>query len=69
VSHRKPGEADIEREFFSEQNEYFVLHDSKGFEPGDNAAFDTVSQFINKRSKKDRVEDQVPLKDQIHAIW
>ena len=43
VSHIKPGEADIDEEFFSEQNKFFVLHDSKGFEPGNATTFDIFS--------------------------
>ncbi|KAG1731636.1 uncharacterized protein EDB91DRAFT_1252071 [Suillus paluster] len=34
ASHHKPGEANIDTEFISRQNERFVLHDSQGFEPG-----------------------------------
>ncbi|KIJ94960.1 hypothetical protein K443DRAFT_341282 [Laccaria amethystina LaAM-08-1] len=63
VSQFKPGEADIEQEFVSEQNGSFVLHDSKGFEPGDTSAFNTVNEFILRRC------DREELKDRIHAIW
>jgi len=59
----RAGEADIDKEFVSTENEFFVLHDSKGFEPGDNANFDVVSRFIEERC---RLED---LKDRLHAIW
>jgi hypothetical protein len=57
------GDADIEQEFTSPQNSYFVLHDSKGFEPGDVSNFDTVRKFIQERLQK------LLLKDQIHGIW
>ena len=63
VSHVKPGEADINEEFSSEQNKFFFLHDSKGFEPGDTATFDIVTKFISERCEKEE------LKDRLHAIW
>ncbi|KAF5347898.1 hypothetical protein D9756_010203 [Leucocoprinus leucothites] len=37
----KPGESDIEQGFISQDNPHFVLHDSKGFEPGDITNFET----------------------------
>jgi len=58
------GEADINRELTSDENQLFVLHDCKGFEPGDNKAFDTTSEFINRRRG-----EGLPLKDQLHAVW
>jgi hypothetical protein len=63
VSHIKPGEADIDKEFSSEQNKFFFLHDSKGFEPGDTTTFDIVTKFILERCEKEE------LKDRLHAIW
>ncbi|KXN83934.1 hypothetical protein AN958_00798 [Leucoagaricus sp. SymC.cos] len=52
VSEFKPGEADIDHEFVSEQNQSFVLHDSEGFEPGDNSAFNTVEDFISRSTQE-----------------
>jgi hypothetical protein len=46
----------------SPQNQYFFLHDSKGFEPGAN--FETVSKFVLERSGQ-----KVPLSEKIHALW
>ncbi|KAN0126342.1 hypothetical protein V8E53_015131 [Lactarius tabidus] len=63
VEDQRVGEADIEQEFVSTQNQYFVLHDSKGFEPGDLSNFDIVFKFVEDRSKKHL------LKDRIHALW
>ncbi|KAI6042222.1 hypothetical protein EDC04DRAFT_3088680 [Pisolithus marmoratus] len=63
VSKDRPGEADIEKEFTSPQNERLILHDSKGFEPGDGGNYDTVKSFIEKRKKMPDV------KDQLHAVW
>ncbi|OAX40245.1 hypothetical protein K503DRAFT_634001 [Rhizopogon vinicolor AM-OR11-026] len=56
------GEANIDNEFVSPQNNRFVLHDSNGFEAGDEDNFNKVREFIKRRSNK-------PLKDQLHAIW
>jgi len=63
VEDQKVGEADIEQEYVSQQNQLFVLHDSKGFEPGDLKNFKTVSKFVNDRSKKELLEDR------IHGLW
>ncbi|KAF8260581.1 hypothetical protein EI94DRAFT_1610268, partial [Lactarius quietus] len=48
VQNHRPGEADIQREFVSPQNPYFVLHDCEGFEPGDLSNFETVSKFVQQ---------------------
>ncbi|OAX40246.1 hypothetical protein K503DRAFT_768752 [Rhizopogon vinicolor AM-OR11-026] len=56
------GEANIDNEFVSPQNNRFVLHDSKGFEAGEEDNISIVQEFIKRRSK-------MPLKDQLHAIW
>ncbi|KAF8257001.1 hypothetical protein EI94DRAFT_1709805 [Lactarius quietus] len=63
VEDNQAGYAEIEREFKSDENNLFVLHDSKGFEPGDLENFKTVSNFIKDRLKKPL------LKDRIHGIW
>ncbi|KAI6019523.1 hypothetical protein PISMIDRAFT_14989, partial [Pisolithus microcarpus 441] len=59
----KPGAANIEEELISPQNDRFVLHDSNGFEPGDNVNYDAVRSFITDRKKRKHV------KDQLHAVW
>jgi hypothetical protein len=58
-----PGEAIIDTEFISEQNDRFVLHDSKGFEPGEEENVNKVRDFIERRRKK------VALGDRLHAVW
>ena len=63
VSHIKAGEPDVDEKFSPEQKKFFVLHDSKGFEPGNTTALDIVTMFISKRCKKKE------LKDRLHAIW
>ncbi|KAF8432216.1 hypothetical protein L210DRAFT_3487120 [Boletus edulis BED1] len=63
VSTYAPGEASIDQEFVSDENEYFVLHDSKGFEPGNNINFELAAKFLQERN------DKKLLKDRLHAIW
>jgi len=63
VSPFKPGIANVDKEHCSPENKFFVLHDSVGLEPGNNAHFNTVKNFISDRSNK------VELKDRLHAIW
>ncbi|KAH8988588.1 hypothetical protein EDB92DRAFT_1871368 [Lactarius akahatsu] len=64
VEDYKPGKADIQQEFGSAENPFFVLHDSKGFEPGDLVNFETVCEFIQQRSQQD-----LPLSERIHGLW
>jgi len=59
-----PGQADIDKEFKSPENDYFVLHDSKGFEAGGAETFNDVGRFIRQRCDSNQ-----PLKDQLHAVW
>ncbi|KAG1873216.1 hypothetical protein F4604DRAFT_1582674, partial [Suillus subluteus] len=63
ASHDKPGEVSIDHEFISSQNNKFVLHDSKGFEPGEKDNLKIVRDFIDSRRKMPY------LKDQLHAVW
>ncbi|KAG1835963.1 hypothetical protein DFJ58DRAFT_193038 [Suillus subalutaceus] len=63
ASHDKPGEVNIDYEFISPQNNKFVLHDSKGFEPGEEDNLKIVQDFINRR------EVMPDLKNQLHAVW
>jgi len=64
VSQYEVGKAEIEKEFSSDENEFLLLHDSEGFEPGDTKTFDVVSKFLT-----DRRDQNLPLKDQLHAVW
>jgi hypothetical protein len=64
VSHYGVGEANINAEYTSDENAFLLLHDSKGFEPGDTTTFDIVSNFIKERRK-----EGLSLKDQLHAVW
>jgi GTP-binding protein EngB required for normal cell division len=49
ASHNNPGEASIDHEFISPQNDRFVLHDSKGFEPAEKDNLNVVRDFIDRR--------------------
>jgi hypothetical protein len=58
-----PGEVTIDQELISPQNNKFILHDSKGFEPGEEDNLEIVRGFINRR------REMPGLKDQLHAVW
>ncbi|KAJ7289333.1 hypothetical protein C8J57DRAFT_1706206 [Mycena rebaudengoi] len=63
VSHNAPGKAEIDRELSPEGNVHFILHDSEGFEPGDEVKFQAVRRFIERR------KELPELKNRLHAIW
>jgi hypothetical protein len=58
----EPGEADIEKEFTSPENNLLVLHDSKGFEAGNENTSNAVNTFIRRRRESHP-------KEQLHAVW
>ncbi|KAI6152686.1 hypothetical protein BKA82DRAFT_3973288, partial [Pisolithus tinctorius] len=57
------GEADIEQEFTSPENDQLILHVSEGFEVGDAGNYETLKSFIVKRKKEPKI------KDQLHVVW
>ncbi|KAG1873220.1 hypothetical protein F4604DRAFT_1925726 [Suillus subluteus] len=63
TSHDMPGQASIDHEFISPQNDRFVLHDSKGFEPGEQNNLKIVREFIDRRRNMSAPEHQ------LHAVW
>ncbi|KIK20090.1 hypothetical protein PISMIDRAFT_106397, partial [Pisolithus microcarpus 441] len=63
VARDRPGQADIEQEFTSPENDRLILHDSKGFEPADGGNYETVKSFIERR------KNMPDIKDQLHAVW
>ncbi|OAX38430.1 hypothetical protein K503DRAFT_800464 [Rhizopogon vinicolor AM-OR11-026] len=63
VSDEKRGNANIDTEYISEQNHKFVLHDSEGFEPGDEVNVKIVRDFIQRRRHMKALEDK------LHTIW
>ncbi|KAF8447438.1 hypothetical protein L210DRAFT_3641382 [Boletus edulis BED1] len=63
TSEAERGIADIDREFISSTNKRFVVHDSLGFESGDEGNMKIVKDFVARRNAMPE------LKDQLHAIW
>ncbi|KIL65053.1 hypothetical protein M378DRAFT_162624 [Amanita muscaria Koide BX008] len=54
----------INKAFGLEKDLAVFLHDSEGFEPGQDAKFNTVKRFIEERDRS-----EVPQKDRLHVIW
>jgi hypothetical protein len=63
VSHKNPGEHDIDEELSFPQNHRIIVHDSRGFEAGEEANIQKVLDFIERRSK------MPALGDRLHVIW
>ena len=61
--HDKRGEANIETPLYSKSNERFVLHDSKGFEPGEKDNLASVEAFIERRKTHKEIQER------LHAVW
>ncbi|KAI0317455.1 hypothetical protein OF83DRAFT_1083580 [Amylostereum chailletii] len=57
------GVHDITTPLTSKGNNRFVLHDSQGFECGEEGNLQTVLNFIDEQAK------MTALQDQLHAIW
>ena len=63
VESDKAGKADINRELMSPQNDRFILHDSRGFEPGEGDNYNVAKNFIQSR------KSEPDIRNQLHAIW
>ncbi|KDQ53304.1 hypothetical protein JAAARDRAFT_39370 [Jaapia argillacea MUCL 33604] len=63
VQEFKAGEATIDKEMTSEENPMFVLHDSKGYEPGEAGNLGMLEKFVLERKVKPN------KRDRLHAIW
>ena len=63
LEHDKWREANIETPLYSKPNERFVLHDSKGFEPGENDPLFSIKSFIERQKTH---ED---IREQLHVVW
>ncbi|KAF1836112.1 hypothetical protein BDW02DRAFT_596646 [Decorospora gaudefroyi] len=64
VSDRGRGKHDINHgQTFLGQNERIIIHDSRGFESGEQDTFDEVVNFLSEKRL------QPKLADQIHCIW
>ncbi|KAF8439280.1 hypothetical protein L210DRAFT_3504434 [Boletus edulis BED1] len=57
------GAANINQEFIATTNDRFVVHDSLGFESGDDRNMGIVKDFVCRRKAMPQ------LKDQLHAVW
>ncbi|KAG6862106.1 hypothetical protein C0995_005916 [Termitomyces sp. Mi166 len=64
IADGRAGAADINREYTSDDNPRFALHDSKGFEPGSTNNWGVVEEFIHQRSKK-----SLHIEQRLHALW
>ena len=54
---------DIEKELTWKSNKHVVIHDSEGFEHGDDGKRKIVEQFVENRLQ------MVKLAERLHAIW
>ena len=61
--HYESGEANIDTSLCSKLNDRFVLHDSKGFEAGEDDDLSNVKAFIERR------KTHRDVKEQLHAVW
>ncbi|KAI6107301.1 hypothetical protein EDD16DRAFT_114033 [Pisolithus croceorrhizus] len=57
------GQANIEKELISPQNDRLILHASKGFDPANDVKYEDVKAFIEKRKRQEHI------KDRLHAVW
>ncbi|KAF8351818.1 kinase-like domain-containing protein [Amanita rubescens] len=63
VRHDEAGRADIDKGITSPHNEHLIIHDSEGYEPGNEEKFRVLERFIAERSQKDAIAER------LHAIW
>ncbi|KAH8813878.1 hypothetical protein DL96DRAFT_1625583 [Flagelloscypha sp. PMI_526] len=63
VSHNTRGESDVNAEITSPSNQYFVCHDPRGYEPGDDSIYNELEAFILDRLRRKQ------LGERIHIIW
>ncbi|KAG6330463.1 hypothetical protein ID866_8626 [Astraeus odoratus] len=62
-SDNRRGVAEINKPLTSDANERFVLHDSNGFEPGEDSNLAAVESFIKEH------KNQTAIGSQLHAVW
>ncbi len=62
-SDRKRGLHDIRQELVHENRRDLIIHDSRGFEAGDESQIDEVEKFVREKSSRTRMEDR------LHVIW
>ncbi|KAF8346248.1 hypothetical protein F5887DRAFT_916923 [Amanita rubescens] len=61
--HFEAGAANINAGFTSPHNECLIVHDSEGYEPGDEEKFRILEKSITERSQKETIGER------FHAIW
>lgn len=59
----KQGEHNINEAFESDEHPGIIIHDSRGFQAGDNNEVDQFRRFIKKRAASHSP------KESLHAIW
>ena len=57
--------ADINQEFKSKNDERFILHDSRGYEPGNDKVCQILDDFIKERGP----DSKRPAAEKIDVIW
>jgi hypothetical protein len=62
-SDRKRGLHDIRQELVHENRRDLIIHDSRGFEAGDESQIHEVEKFVREKSSRTRIEDR------LHVIW
>ncbi|KAF8164375.1 hypothetical protein K438DRAFT_1617545, partial [Mycena galopus ATCC 62051] len=64
IFHGHRGTCDINKGIHCDQNRRLVLHDSRGFEPGQDENLNKAQEFLEARSRED-----VPLAARVHCVW
>jgi hypothetical protein len=64
IAHGRVGKADINQEYYFDQNLHLIFHDSMGFKPGSTQKSAIVKSFLQGRAERN-----AELLDQVHAIW
>lgn len=57
--------ADIDQEFRSKNDVRFILHDSRGYEPGNDKVCQILDDFIKERGP----DSKRPAAEKIDVIW
>ena len=57
--------ADIDQEFRSKNDVRFILHDSRGYEPGNDKVCQILDDFIKERGP----DSKRPADEKIDVIW
>ena len=63
ISARAPGQHNVEDEIRHEGRPDLIIHDSGGFEAGDESQMQAVARFVKDKSSRIRLEER------LHVIW